>query len=98
MAGGSAARSDPVEVGDKIGRLRLDLELAYNSVAGCSTDDSVDAHGSEHGTVSLVGCRWVGVGWVWFGWVGLGCIGLGSSGDNCFGGGGGGGDVVVFIC
>ncbi|CAN0421858.1 unnamed protein product, partial [Laminaria digitata] len=51
VAGGSATRSDPVEVGDKIGRLRLDLELAYNSVAGCSTDDSVDAHGSEHGTV-----------------------------------------------
>lgn len=52
VAGGSAARSDPLSQGDKIGRLRLDLEMVYNSVAGCSTDDNVDAHGSEHGTVS----------------------------------------------
>ena len=72
MAGGSATRSDPLEVGDKVGRLRLDLELAYNSMAGCSTDDSVDAHGSEHGTVRGL--------WRWMAWDGVGCGGVGLVG------------------
>lgn len=50
---GSPVRSDPIEVrSDKIARLRMDLELVYNSVAGRSTDDLVDSHGSLHGTVS----------------------------------------------
>lgn len=49
---GSPVRPSPLEVrSDKIARLRLDLELVYNSVAGRSTDDSVDSHGSPHGTV-----------------------------------------------
>ena len=66
VAGGNAARSDPISASDRISRLRLDLEMVYNSVAGCSTDDSIDAHGSEHGTVSrasvvevlMVDARW----------------------------------------
>lgn len=52
VASGCATRMDPIQSGDKIGRLRLDLEMLYNSVSGCSTEDTVDAHGSEHGTVS----------------------------------------------
>lgn len=65
---GSAVRSDPTDASDKTARLRLDLELVYNSVAGPSTDDSVDSHGSPHGTVRVelggrnetVGGWWVG--------------------------------------
>lgn len=49
---GSPVRPSLLEVrSDKIARLRLDLELVYNSVAGRSTDDNVDSHGSPHGTV-----------------------------------------------
>ncbi|CAN0454479.1 unnamed protein product, partial [Hapterophycus canaliculatus] len=48
---GSAVRSDPIEASDKTARLRSDLELVYNSVAGPSTDDCVDSHGSPHGTI-----------------------------------------------
>lgn len=50
---GSTVRSDPTDASEKIARLRLDLELVYNSVAGPSTDDSVDSHGSPHGTVRV---------------------------------------------
>ncbi|CAN0147427.1 unnamed protein product [Ectocarpus sp. 4 AP-2014] len=50
-AAGSLVRSEPIEKTDKIGHLRLDLELVYNSVAGRSTDDCVDSHGSPHGTI-----------------------------------------------
>eukprot|EP00903_Cladosiphon_okamuranus_P010988 g10377.t1 len=49
---GSPVRPSLLEVrSDKIARLRLDLELVYNSVAGRSTDDNVDSHGSPHGTI-----------------------------------------------
>lgn len=49
---GSPVRSESIEVrADKIARLRMDLELVYNSAAGRSTDDNVDSHGSLHGTV-----------------------------------------------
>eukprot|EP00752_Nemacystus_decipiens_P004125 g3774.t1 len=49
---GSPVRPSQLEVrSDKIARLRLDLELVYNSVAGRSTDDNVDSHGSPHGTI-----------------------------------------------
>ncbi|CAN0442727.1 unnamed protein product [Pylaiella littoralis] len=49
---GSPVRSESIEVrADKIARLRMDLELVYNSVAGRSTDDNVDSHGSLHGTI-----------------------------------------------
>lgn len=51
VVGGNAQRSDPTQSSDKTARFRLDLEMLYNSVSGCSTDDDVDAHGSEHGTV-----------------------------------------------
>lgn len=53
VAGGSTSRSEPLRPNDKAGRLRLDLEMLYNSVSGCSADDDADAHGSPHGMVSL---------------------------------------------
>lgn len=53
---GNPVRPSLLEVrSDKIARLRLDLELVYNSVAGRSTDDNVDSHGSPHGTVRGAG-------------------------------------------
>lgn len=51
---GDPARSDPTQPLGKVARYRSDLEVLYNSMSGCSTEDNVDAHGSEHGVVRLV--------------------------------------------
>lgn len=51
VAAGSATREKALKPSDKVGRVRLDLEMLYNSVSGCSPDDGVDAHGSPHGMV-----------------------------------------------